>query len=391
MSQSPSVATTTTRSTERILTTHTGSLPRPEVLLNMLAAREAGEAVSDRAFDERVRDAVAESVANQVASGLDIVNDGEQGRYDFVSYAKYRLTGYEDSVTPFKGLSGADVDDFPEFKERRNAPQLENKLVPLCDSPVTYRGDAVRTDLTNLADAAALSGASATFMTSVGPGELSVFLPNGYYATHEEYLEALANAMREEYEAIYAAGHLVQVDAPDLGLGFHIYYRGSTVEEYRRKISLHVEAINAATANIPPEAMRMHVCYGPEASPHNHDVEFRDVVDIALKARPAGLTFEAANCRHEHDYHVFEDVRLPDGKYLIPGVIDVTTNRIEHPALIAERIVRLARLVGRENVVAGTDCGFATLSQMRDIMPSVVWAKLRALAEGAQLASAELW
>jgi 5-methyltetrahydropteroyltriglutamate--homocysteine methyltransferase len=378
------------QSADRILTTHTGSLPRPPELVAMLVAREAGEPVDVAAFRDQVHQAVEAVVNAQVAAGVDIVNDGEQGRFDFASYARYRLTGFDSTTAPFRGFACADIDDYPEFRELRDA-QVEDKEVPACGGPITYDDDAVMRDAQNLTEAAAGRGVAGTFLTSVAPGELSLFLPNRFYPTEDEYLSALVDALRTEYEAIHRAGHLVQLDAPDLGLGFHVYYRGSTVAEFRRHVEQHVEAINAATAAIPPEAMRLHFCYGPEASPHHHDIEMRHVVDLILKARPAGLNFEAANCRHEHEWRVFEDVKLPEGKYLIPGVIDITTNRIEHPALVAERVTRLARVVGRENVVAGTDCGFATGSLMRTVLPSIVWAKLRSLAEGAELASRELW
>lgn len=375
-------------SSERILTTHTGSLPRPSELTAMLKSREGGELKDPAAFEEEVREAVETIVRKQADAGIDIVNDGEQGRPGFATHTKYRLTGYGPKTTRFPGSYFADVEEFPEFAAQRG-PDIERVQVPICTGPIAYQAEGVHVDVENLTRAARGEKVAGTFLTSVAPGELSVYFPNEFYTSQDQYLSVLADRMREEYEAIYKGGHIVQLDAPDLTLGFHIYFRGSTVEEFRRKIEQHVEVLNAATANIPPESMRLHVCYGPTASPHHRDVELGDVLDIILRARPAGLNFEGANCRHEHDWRLFKDrFRLPDGKYLILGVIDVTTNRIEHPELVAERIVRLAHAVGRENVVAGTDCGFGTAGR---VVPSCVWAKLRSLAEGARIASEELW
>jgi 5-methyltetrahydropteroyltriglutamate--homocysteine methyltransferase len=359
-------------------------------LLNLLNARESGQLRDADGFDARVREAVAEVVEKQVQAGVDIVNDGEQGRVDFATYATYSLSGFG-SKTPFPGTTGGDREEFPELYTQQ--PNFSNLMVPLCDGPITYQSGPVQAATDNLTAAASGSGAARTFLTAVSPGEMSVFMPNGFYRSQDDYLAALTAAMRQEYESIYRAGHLVQLDAPDLALGFHTYFSGSTIEEFRRKVAAHIGAINEATANIPPEAMRLHICYGPGAGPHNHDVELREVLDIILTARPAGLNFEAANCRHEHDWQLFKDrFKLPEGKYLIPGVIDITTNRIEHPELVAERIVRLAKVVGRENVVAGTDCGFATIANLKDrVVPSCVWAKLRSLAEGARIASQDLW
>jgi 5-methyltetrahydropteroyltriglutamate--homocysteine methyltransferase len=378
-------------STDRILTTHTGSLPRPDSLMELIAARESGTEVDADILEAEVRGAVTDVVQCQIDAGIDIVNDGEQGRADFATYAHYRVTGF-DSRAKFPGHIVDD--DFPDVNPHGIATLIEAMSVPLCDGPVSYVNGAVQMDAANLTDAVLGKDVQGTFMTSVSPGEMSLFMPNGYYPSQSEYLAALVDAMREEYEAIHEAGHIVQLDAPDLALGFHTYYRGSTVPEFRRHVEEHVEAINAATANIPPEGMRLHICYGPGAQPHHRDVELRDVLDIILKARPAGLCFEGANCRHEHDWNLFrERFELPDGKYLIVGVLDVTTNRIEHPELIAERIVRLARAVGRENVLGGTDCGFRTnaLIDGNKVASSVVWAKLKSLSEGAQIASEQLW
>jgi 5-methyltetrahydropteroyltriglutamate--homocysteine methyltransferase len=378
-------------SSERILTTHAGSLPRPGALLELLRMRERGEPIDEQRFAEHVRGAVIEVVRLQADAGVDIVGDGEAGRFDFASYAKYHVEGYGGMTTKFPGSILADLEDYPEVAETSDKGELDKMVMPLCDRPIAHRAEPIAGDVANLTDAVAKVDVVASFMTSVSPGEMSLYLPNAFYATQDEYLAALVGAMREEYETIHRAGHIVQVDAPDLALGFHVYYRGSTIEEFRRHVAAHVEAINAATERIPAEAMRMHVCYGPMASPHHRDIDLRHVLDLILRAKPAGLNFEGANGRHGHEWRLFEEFELPEGKYLIPGVIDVTTNRIEHPGLVAERITRLARLVGRENVVAGTDCGFATLSVGKNVLPRLVWAKLQSLAEGAQIATEQLW
>jgi 5-methyltetrahydropteroyltriglutamate--homocysteine methyltransferase len=373
---------------ERILTTHTGSLPRPVELEPLLNAVENRAEVDSELLGELVQRAIKEAVRAQAEAGIDIVNDGEQGRLTFATYVQHRVSGYGARV-PFPGT--LDDPDFPELN--LEVEDVKSNTHPACDGPLAYLPDEVQADAAALAAAVDGYDFEATFITAVSPGEMAVYLPNRYYPTEDDYLDALVTVMREEYEAIHAAGHIVQLDSPDLALGFDLYFRGMTVPEFRRQIGAHIAALNAATENIPAEAMRMHICNGPVASHHTRDIELRDILDVVLQAKPAGLTFEAANCRHEHDWRLFEgEFSLPEGKYLLPGVIDVTTNRVEHPELVAERIVRLAKLVGRENVVAGTDCGFATRAgSLSNVAPSSVWAKLRSLSEGARLASVELW
>jgi 5-methyltetrahydropteroyltriglutamate--homocysteine methyltransferase len=378
---------------QRILATHTGSLPRPDDLLTLLAANERGELQDQAAFAARVRSAVAEVVDKQTTAGVDLVNDGEAGRSDFATYTRYRLSGFDNDDASFadRGIHFTDLEDHPDYAALLGGT-IDQLRSPVCDGPITYQNRLpLERDIANLKAALEQTKVAGAFMTAVSPGELALYCENRYYDDHAAYVEAIATAMREEYEAIYRAGLLLQLDCPDLGLGFHFYYADSTVEEYRRKIAFHIEALNFAVANIPPEAMRLHVCYGPIPSPHHRDIPLADIVDVLLQARPAGLNFEAGNARHEHEWRVFESVDLPAGKYLIPGVLDITSNRIEHPLLVAERLTRLARLVGRENVVAGTDCGFRTAAAGGFVAPSVVWAKLQSLSEGARLASQELW
>jgi 5-methyltetrahydropteroyltriglutamate--homocysteine methyltransferase len=379
-------------SARRILTTHTGSLPRPDDLLQLLAANENGTLTDTAGFNTRVRTAVAEVVHQQAAAGVDLVNDGEAGRADFATYTRHRLSGYGAAETfAERGLHFTDIQDFPDYAAQLGGA-VEHLGSPTCEGPIIYQDTTpLQRDIDNLEQALAGTQVEGAFMTAVSPGELALYCGNRYYPSQDQYLEAVADAMRQEYEAIYRAGFLLQLDCPDLGLGYHFYFAGTSVDEYRKKIAHHIDVLNHAVANIPAEAMRLHVCYGPIPSPHHHDIPLADIIDVLLTAKPAGLNFEAANPRHEHEWRVFEDVRLPEGKYLIPGVLDVTSNRIEHPRLVAERLVRLAQVVGRENVVAGTDCGFRTAAAAGFVAPGVVWAKFEAMAEGARLASRELW
>jgi 5-methyltetrahydropteroyltriglutamate--homocysteine methyltransferase len=375
------------RSTERILTTHTGSLPRPDDLVTMLYARDKGELQDQAAFEARVRTAVAEVVRRQIDSGVDIVNDGEAGKVGYSTYVKDRLTGFEGEAAPVRA---ADLLEFPEYARRVfRANRMQR---PACTGPISYKDkEALRKDIENFK--AALQGVEPeeAFLSAASPGVISLFLKNDYYPNHEAYLEALANAMKEEYNAIYQAGFLLQVDCPDLAMGRHIQFAGAGLEEFRRNAELHVEALNHALSDIPPERMRLHLCWGNYEGPHHLDVPLRDIIDIVLKARPVGISFEAANPRHAHEWKVFHEFTLPADKVLIPGVLDSTTNYIEHPELVAERICRFAEVVGRENVIAGTDCGFATFAGIADVDPKIVWAKFRAMAEGARLASEQLW
>jgi 5-methyltetrahydropteroyltriglutamate--homocysteine methyltransferase len=374
------------RSTERILTTHTGSLPRPPALLEALQKRDHGER-DGSALAGQVRDAVQEIVGRQAAAGVTVVNDGEASKIGYSTYVKERLDGFGGEG----GLGGvpADLAEFPDYMQRvMGALDIE---MPACIGPVSYRDlDAVRTDIANLQAAVADADVADVFMTAASPGVISVFLQNRYYPSHEEYIAALTDVMKAEYDEIHRAGLVLQLDCPDLAMTRHMQ-NDESLEQFRERARLHVDAINEATRDIPAEDMRMHLCWGNYEGPHHHDVPLRDIIDIVFEARPAAISFEGANPRHEHEWTVFQDVTLPDDKVLIPGVLDSTTNYVEHPELVAQRIVRYADLVGRENVIAGSDCGFATFANFLAIDPGITWAKLHAMAEGAELASSRLW
>jgi 5-methyltetrahydropteroyltriglutamate--homocysteine methyltransferase len=376
-------------STDRILTTHTGSLPRPAPVADAIVAMETGELSPDRAeaLPGMIREAVAEVLRHQAAIGLDLISDGEMSKIGSATYVKERLAGFDGEPT---ALSLADLNDFPEFAPRALAGLVTG--TPACTGPVTYVGQhALRQDLEDLR--AGLSGhqVSDVFVPAPSPGVISLFLANHYYRAEQDYLAALAEAMRTEYEAIVAAGFLVQIDSCDLAMGRHAQYAKATTEEFVNHISMHVEALNAALANIDPARVRLHLCWGNYEGPHNHDVDLADILPTVLKARAQALVLEASNPRHGHEWRVFEDVALPDDKILIPGVIDTSSNYIEHPALVAERIIRYAQIVGRERVIAGTDCGFATFASFLPVQPRIAWAKLASLVEGAHLASKRLW
>jgi len=374
------------RSTEHILTTHTGSLPRPPELTAALQRRDRGEG-EDEGLDAQIRDAVAGIVRRQADAGVTVVNDGEAGKIGYSTYVKERLEGFGGTG----GLAGmpADMVEFPEFMQRVMG-DLDFEM-PACIGPVRYKDlDAVRADIANLK--AAVDGADVedAFMSAASPGVIAVFLQNQHYDSHEDYVFALSEAMKPEYDEIHKAGIVLQVDCPDLAMTRQMMMDES-LEEFRDRARVNVEALNRATADIPPEDMRLHLCWGNYEGPHHHDIALRDIIDIVFEARPAAISFEAANPRHEHEWNVFEDVKLPEGKVLIPGVLDSTTNYIEHPELIAQRLVRYGRLVGPENVIAGSDCGFATFASFLTVDPGITWAKLRAMAEGAELASKELY
>jgi 5-methyltetrahydropteroyltriglutamate--homocysteine methyltransferase len=380
------------RSTERILTTHTGSLPRPADLLTLIQAMESGSG-DPAVFGARVRSAVAEIVQAQVRAGTDIVNDGEMGKPSYATYVKDRLTGFEQETKPVPFVGPADLADFPEYRDRHNLRRAASTLVrPKCVGEVRHKDNkAVAQEIEDLRSATLNLPAAEAFLSAASPGVISIFLPNEYYKTHEAYLAALAEAMKPEYEAIYRAGFILQVDCPDLAMGRHIQFPDLSVAEFRQKVELHVEMLNGALSKIPGERVRIHLCWGNYEGPHHRDVPLRDIIDIVFKVRASGISYEAANPRHEHEWAVFKNVKLPDGKVLIPGVIDSTTNFIEHPELIAQRICNVANLVGRENVIASTDCGFATSAAFSAVDPKITWAKFQSMAEGAHIASSLLW
>jgi 5-methyltetrahydropteroyltriglutamate--homocysteine methyltransferase len=378
-------------STERILTTHAGSLPRPADLLELVEAG-GGKAFDPSGNAVRLRQAVGDIVRRQSELGIDVVDDAEYGKPSFVSYINDRLDGYEVDThtgprnqwaTSREGLS------FPEFYAQTHPASTHTHMV--CTGPITYRGHAqLKRDIDNLK--AALTGVKVeeVFMPAISPSNIEDWQKNAYYKSQEEYIFAIADAMREEYQAIVDAGFLLQIDDPRL-VTYYIIHPEASIADCRKWAEVRVEALNHALCNIPPGKIRFHTCYGINMGPRIHDMELKDIVDIILKIRAGAYSFEAANPRHEHEWKVWKDVKLPDGKILIPGVISHSTILVEHPELVAERIVRYAGIVGRENVIAGSDCGFATFAGSKEVHPSIVWAKFKALSDGARIASKELW
>jgi 5-methyltetrahydropteroyltriglutamate--homocysteine methyltransferase len=378
------------RSADRILTTHTGSLPRPADLVRMMYAREEGVPVDGPALAARIRTAVAEVVRKQTEAGITVVNDGELSKPSYATYVKDRLNGFGGTSHP---LQYRDLADFPEMAKRVfGDPGRSRRKTPACTGPISVRDPAAaQADVDNLKAALKSVEAQDVFMSAASPGVVSLFFRDDHYGSHEKYLFAIAEAMRHEYETVARAGFILQLDCPDLAMGRHIQFADLSVEEFRKMARLHLGALDHAVANIPPEQLRLHLCWGNYEGPHHYDVPLVDILDLVLAARPQGVSFEAANPRHAHEWRVFERVKLPPDKLIIPGVLDSTTNFIEHPELVAERIGRYARLVGRENVIAGTDCGFGTWVGQAAVDADIVWAKLASLAEGARLASDELW
>jgi len=378
------------RSTERFLTTHTGSLPRPDDLIRMMYAKEEGVPVDSVALSQRVAAAVEEVVGKQAAAGVDVINDGEMSKPSYATYIKDRLSGFGGTGNTFVYQ---DLADFPNLAKRVfGDPGRSRRKTPACNAAIGVRNpQAAQADVDHLQAACATVKALESFMTAASPGVVSLFFRNEHYPTEEAYLFAIADAMREEYETIASAGIILQIDCPDLGMGRHIQHADLSLAEWRKKAQLHVEALDHAVANIPPEQLRMHLCWGNYEGPHHCDVPLADVIDIVFRARPSAIALEAANPRHAHEWKLFETVKLPDGKLLIPGVIESKSNFIEHPELVAQRIGRYAKLVGRENVIAGSDCGFGTWVGQAAVDPDVVWAKMTAMAEGARIASREFW
>jgi 5-methyltetrahydropteroyltriglutamate--homocysteine methyltransferase len=393
------------RSTERILTTHVGSLARPDDLVPILAARDRGQPYDRDAYTRLVREAVTDVARRQTEAGLDVVTDGEQGKASFFGYIVERFTGFERQPAP-PGQDGStraasrEYLDFPDYYawSERIAEGMGGRGntrrygIDVCTGPVTYRGQAaVQADIETLKSALKGRPHEEVFLPAIAPSYIFATLPNRFYRTDEEYEQALAGALREEYRAIVDAGFVLQVDDPRL-VTYYMMNPGVSIADCRTWVARRVEAINEALRGIPPERVRFHTCYSIDVGPRVHDMELKDIVDVLFTIKAGAFSFEAANPRHEHEYHVFEHVRAPDGMVLIPGVISHTTNLVEHPELIAERIVRYARIVGRENVIAGADCGFAASGiRFNDVHPSVVWLKFAALAEGARLATRHLW
>lgn len=384
------------RSSDRILTTHAGSLPRPADLLQMIQAKERGQPYDREAYASRVRTAVAESVRKQAEIGLDIVDDGEMGKPGFIPYVNERLSGFEPDPqkrgSPFGG--SREFQSFPEFYEwfARTMPSPANVSPHMvCTGPVSYTGQKhVQADIDNLKAALKGRNVAEAFIPSISPTSVEDWQRNQYYKSPEEFLFAIADAMHEEYKAIVDAGFLVQIDDPHFAT-YYALHPDKSVQQVRKWAEARVAALNRALRGIPRERIRWHTCYGINIGPRVHDMELKDIVDIMMTIQAGAFSFEAANPRHEHEWHVWEKVKLPEGAVLIPGVITQSSVLVEHPELIAERIVRFARVVGRENVIAGADCGFGTFAGSQEIHESVVWAKFNALADGAQIATRQLW
>ena len=377
------------RSTDRILTTHVGSLPRTQAVTDVLFGRAAGRP-DEPGADDTIANAVTEVVKRQVDVGIDIVSDGEMSKISYATYVSERLAGF-DGDTPRE--PGQDLVEFPGLLKKlaeRGATAKYRR--PRCVGPVRVKDTRPLTiDLENLKSAAAAAPAQQAFMNAASPGVVALFQPNDFYSTADEYLEALAEALRTEYEAIVAAGILLQIDAPDLGMGRHTMYRDRTEEEFTVLAAKHIEVLNHALRNVPADRVRMHVCWGNYEGPHHHDIPLARLLPVVLRAKPQALLFEAANPRHAHEWAVFADVKLPEEKVLIPGVISSTTNYVEHPLLVAERLERLAALVGRERVIGGSDCGYGTFAGFGPVEPDIAYMKLAALVEGARIASGRLW
>jgi len=381
------------RSTDRILTTHAGSLPRPPDLLQMMRAKSRGEPVDEQALAARVGSAVAEIVRKQVDLGIDVVDDGELGKPSFVTYVRDRLGGLEPlGARPNVWLQSREAITFPDFYKAQEAASPRARQVQMgCTGPLTYKGKKeLETDLDNLKRALKGVAVADVFVPCISPANIEDWNDNKYYKSDEEYLFAIADAMNVEYKAITDAGFLVQIDDPRLS-SYYLMNPSLTIEQVRKWAELRVAALNHALRNIPAEKIRYHTCYSINMGPRVHDLEVRHLLDIILKIRAGAFSFEASNPRHEHEWSVWKSAKLPDGAILIPGVITHSSVLVEHPELVAQRIVRFANFMGRENVIAGTDCGFATFAGSDEVHPSIVWAKFEALVKGAQLASKQLW
>ena len=387
-------------SLERILTTHVGSLPRPESVVTQLFAQDSGLNYVEAEFDALMAQEVASVVAQQAASQVDVVSDGEMSKISYATYIRHRLTGFELGEMP--RAVPKDLDDYPGFKERLSKLGATPKYHrPICTGPIAVKDlSGLHKDIANLKSACAALATGPTpptraFMNSASPGVIAVFQPNKYYASTEQYLQALADAMATEYEAIVAAGLDLQIDAPDLAMGRHIKFRDVDDAEFLRNAHLQVEALNHALRNVPAERIRMHVCWGNYEGPHHHDIGLEKIIDVVLKAKPATVLFEGANPRHAHEWEVWAQAakagKIADHKILAPGVLDSVNNFIEHPRLIAQRLQTYANIVGRDRVMAATDCGFGTFAGFGAIYPPICFAKLASMAQGARMASDALW
>ena len=377
-------------SRERILTTHTGSLPRPPEQRALLVKKDRGEAYDAAELDRLTREAVAGIVQRQVAAGVDIVNDGEMSKPGYSTYVADRLSGFAGHEPSKPRLDTGPHPNFVAAYARMTGENVARRAV--CVGPITVKDEEpLRHDLANLKAALAEVNAVEGFMTAASPGLVPVFQTNRHYPSHESYVEAIAAAMRPEYEAIVAAGFVLQLDCPDLAMAHHTSFQELSEADFLKRAAFHVEVLNHALRNVPAESCRIHICWGNYEGPHDHDIDFAKVAPILIKAKPMALVVEAANPRHAHEWTVWRDVKLPDDKVLVAGVLDTSTNYVEHPELVAERLTRFADLVGRERVMAGSDCGFGTFAGYGKIDPDIAFKKLRTMAEGAEIASQRLW
>jgi 5-methyltetrahydropteroyltriglutamate--homocysteine methyltransferase len=378
------------RSSERILTTHVGSLPRTQAVTDVLFARE-NDAVTDlQGAAATIASAVREVVRKQVATGIDVVSDGEMSKISYATYVSQRFAGFGGD-TPRE--PGQDLVEFPRLLTKLAEKGATAKYRrPRCVGPIVVKDTKpLQADLANLRAAVAVAAPAEAFLNAASPGVIALFQPNNFYGSGDEYLAALCEALRSEYEAIVAAGFLLQIDAPDLAMGRHTMYRDRSIEDFERLAAMHVEVLNHALRNIASDRVRLHVCWGNYEGPHHHDVPMERLLPIVLKAKPQGLLFEAANPRHAHEWTVFRDADIPDDKILVPGVLATTTNYVEHPLLVAQRLETYANIVGRERVIAGTDCGFGTFAGFGPVEPDIAYLKLASLVEGARIASERLW
>jgi len=375
---------------DRIRTTHVGSLPRSQAVTDVVFARETDEQRDVVRDDAVITAAVAEVVAHQKQVGIDFVSDGEMSKISYATYIADRFSGF-DGDSPRQ--PGQDLVEFPallrKLAERGSTAKYRR---PRCVGPVAVKNlRPLQNDIANLNAAVAATKPHGAFMNAASPGVIALFQPNDFYPTQDAYLEALADALAVEYEAIVKAGIILQIDAPDLAMGRHTMYRDRTLEEFEILAARHIEVLNHALRNVPADRVRMHVCWGNYEGPHHHDIPLERLLPVVIKAKPQGLLFEAANPRHAHEWQVFRKIRIPEDKVMIPGLLATTTNYIEHPELVAERIERFAEVVGRERVIAGTDCGFGTFAGFGPVEPDIAYLKLRSLVEGAQIASSRLW
>ena len=380
-------------SQNRILTTHVGSLPRDGAVLKLLEERESRRAYDVGEFDRTIGQAVLDIVKRQVDLGIDIVSDGETSKISYATYVHDRLSGFSEEGDTEASKPHADLAPFPDLRQKMAKLTGVRRFKRVaCVGPVAVQSrDGLTRDLANMRTAVGVARPAEAFMTAASPGVVASFLPNQYYRTHEEYIEAIADAMREEYAAIVAAGFVLQIDCPDLAMSRHAAFQHLSEAEFLKRAAFHVEALNHALANIPADRVRIHVCWGNYEGPHTHDIDLTKIIKIVFDVRAQGIALEAANPRHAHEWAVWKEITLPDDKLLLPGVIDTSTNYVEHPALVAERIVRFANVVGRERVIANTDCGFGTAAGYGKLDPEVVYLKLGSLVAGAALASKELW